>query len=87
MLYETLRFYVCVLLLNQLTANTQHWSKVPECEGPHPPARYHHSTSCLDYGGDKPQLVIFGGRDVNGDVLNDVWILDINSGVWKEVCM
>ena len=63
----------------------QHWSKVPECEGPHPPRRINHSTICLDYGGDKPQLVIFGGRDDKRNVLKDVWILDVISGMWKEV--
>ena len=34
--------------------------------------RSDHATVCLDYGGDRPQLVVTGGRDASGNVLNDV---------------
>ena len=45
-----------------------------------------HSAVCVGYGGDKPQLVIIHGRNVDdGGALKDVWMLDINSGMWKEV--
>ena len=44
-----------------------------------------HATVCLDYGGDGPQLVVTGGRDASSNVLNDVWIMDVQSGMWKEV--
>ena len=44
-----------------------------------------HTTVCLDYGGDRPQLVVSGGLDDSGNVLNDVWIMDVQSGMWKEV--
>ena len=43
-----------------------------------------HATVCLDYGGVRPQLVVTEGYD-GGNVLNDVWIMDVRSGMWKEV--
>ena len=46
--------------------------------------RSRHATVCLNYGGDRPQLVVTGGCD-SGNVLNDVWIMDVQSGLWKEV--
>ena len=47
--------------------------------------RCSHATVCLDYVGDRPQLVVTGGFDVSDNVLNDVWIMDVQSGMWKEV--
>ena len=47
--------------------------------------RADHATVCLDYGGDRPQLVVTGGCDASENVLNDVWIMDVQSGMWKEV--
>ena len=44
-----------------------------------------HAAVCLDYGGDRPQLVVTGGHDASDNVLNDVWIMDVQSGMWKEV--
>ena len=44
-----------------------------------------HATVCLDYGGDRPQLVVTGGHGARNYVLNDVWIMDVQSGMWKEV--
>ena len=44
-----------------------------------------HAAVCLDYGGDRPQLVVTGGRDASNNVLNDMWIMDVQSGMWKEV--
>ena len=47
--------------------------------------RLSHVTVCLDYGGDRPQLVVTGGHDASSNVLNDVWLMDVQSGMWKEV--
>ena len=47
--------------------------------------RVEHATVCLDCGGDRPQLVVTGGLDVSDNVLNDVWTMDVQSGMWKEV--
>ena len=47
--------------------------------------RCSHAAVCLDYGGDRPQLVVTGGCDASDNVLNDVWIMDVQSGMLKEV--
>ena len=40
---------------------------------------------CLNYGEDHPQLLITGGLENNGNILQDAWILDVKSGRWREV--
>ena len=58
----------------------------PEGE-PCPTGRYHHAAVCLGQG-TRPQLVVIGGQDGNYRALNDVlWILDVESGRWKEVSL
>ena len=52
---------------------------------PCPVARNGHAAVCLDYGGDHPQLLVTGGRDAGTKVLSDVWMLDVQSGRWREV--
>ena len=62
----------------------QHWSKVDHHEGePCPVARNGHAAVCLDYGGDHPQLLVTGGK--GNKVLSDIWMLDVQSGRWREV--
>ena len=63
----------------------QHWSKVEHPVGePHPEERYDHASVCLGYGGNHPQLLVTGGYD-DDSILNDVWVLDVESGHWREV--
>ena len=50
---------------------------------PCPEARDDHAAVCLGYGGDHPQLLVTGGY--GGGVLSDVWLLDVQSGRWREV--
>ena len=51
-----------------------------------PTGRQYHAAVCLGQG-TRPQLVVFWGRDDN-HVLNDaLWILDVESGRWKEVSL
>ena len=55
-----------------------------------PEARDGHSACTLNYGEDRPILLISGGVDnsLQGDkVLGDMWILDVDSGKWTEVRM
>ena len=52
---------------------------------PWPAERSRHAACCLNYGHDHPQVLVTGGRDKNGNTLNDVWILDVKSGRWREV--
>ena len=44
-----------------------------------------HAAVCIEHGGDRPQLMITGGVDACNIVLNDVWIMDVQSGRWKKV--
>ena len=63
----------------------QHWSKVEHPVGePCPVERSNHASVCLGYGGNHPQLLVTGGWD-GGRVFNDVWVLDVESGHWREV--
>ena len=48
-----------------------------------PKGRGFHAAVCLGYGGDHPQLLVIGGLGSN--VLSDVWLLDVQSGRWREV--
>ena len=50
-----------------------------------PVGRSRHVAVCLGYGGDHPQLLINGGVGVGMKVLSDSWILDLQSGRWREV--
>ena len=58
----------------------------PEGE-PCPAGRNDHAAVCLGQG-TRPQLVVHGGlgfRDLNDDDV--LWILDVESGRWKEVSL
>ena len=64
----------------------QHWSKLDHQEGiPCPVERNYHVAVCLGYCGDDPKLLVTGGLGANNVPLSDVWILDLDSGKWKEV--
>lgn len=41
--------------------------------------------SCLLSGPPNPQVLISGGWDKDNNLINDAWILNINSRAWKEV--
>ena len=63
----------------------QHFSKV-DTQGEYcPKGRSKHAAVCLGYGGDHPQLLVTGGVGRSGIVLSDVWLLDVQSGRWREV--
>ena len=64
----------------------QHWSKANKRLGePCPVGTARHAAVCLNYGEDQPQIFIFGGKDAGDNVLSDGWILDVQSGKWREV--
>lgn len=52
---------------------------------PCPVGRLNHATVCLGYGGNRPQLFVTGGRDKRDVILNDAWMLDVQSVRWREV--
>ena len=65
----------------------QHWTKVA-CEKT-PPGRESHTACCIAgplTGQEHPILMIVeGGKEV--EVFSDVWLLDVDKGVWSEVGM
>ena len=64
----------------------QHWSKVDHQEWePQPVGRRYHAAVCLGYG-DGPHVLITGGEDSSYNILSDMWLLDVESGKWREVC-
>ena len=45
---------------------------------------------CLDYGGDRPQLLVTGGLCIDDNeytILNDICIMDVQSGRWEKVSL
>ena len=52
---------------------------------PWPAERSRHAACCLNFGEDHPLLLVSGGADREDKILGDMWILDVNSGKWKEV--
>ena len=68
----------------------QHFSKMDIQGESCPKGRDEHAAVCLGYGGDHPQLLVTGGFTSegftnDGVVLSDVWMLDVQSGRWREV--
>ena len=61
----------------------QHFSKMDTQGESCPDGRYEHGAVCLGYGGDHPQLLVIGGWGSGS--LSDVWLLDVQSGRWREV--
>ena len=61
----------------------QHFSKMDTQGESCPNVRYGHAAVCLGYGGDHPQLLVTGGDGIH--ILSDVWLLDVQSGRWREV--
>ena len=71
---------------SEYSSSMQHWSKVEHPAGePRPVERSRHAAACVGYGEDCPQLLIIGGFSFNNVALNDVWLLDVESGHWREV--
>jgi hypothetical protein len=48
-----------------------------------PAGRQHHSLVAAEPGSN--QVVLFGGQDANQAARNDLWVLDLASGVWQQV--
>ena len=63
----------------------QHFSKMDTQGESYPEKRSYHAAVCLGYGGDHPQLLVTGGVGSGTYVLSDVWLLDVQSGRWREV--
>ena len=44
-----------------------------------------HTAVCLSPA-DHPQVLVFGGLDRSNKALSDMWVVDVHSGRWREVC-
>lgn len=77
---------VVTMLAFVLCHLSQEWTSLERPKGaPWPVRRDSHAACCLNYGEKHPQLLITGGVDNNGNSLQDAWVLDVKSGMWKEV--
>ena len=54
---------------------------------PWPEERSDHAACCLNYGDTHPKLMVHGGLGAGDKILEDFWILDIDTGKWTEVRM
>ena len=66
----------------------QHWTKVVCSDKP--PARSSHAACCIAgplTGQQRPLLMVVGGEKGTWNALGDVWLLDVDKGVWTEVGM
>ena len=64
----------------------QHWMKLDTTGGPRPPPRGSHAACCIAgplTGQEHPLLLVEGG--FSGIALKDMWVLDVDKGVWSEV--
>ncbi len=50
-----------------------------------PDGRFGHIATCLGYGGQHKYLLISGGFDSSHKTLHDLWLLDLQSGLWEQV--
>ena len=70
-----------------LNMSMQHWTKVASGERPQP--RVSHIACCIAgplTGQEHSVLMVVGGWD-GAKVFSDVWLLDVDKGVWSEVGM
>ena len=66
----------------------QEWTLLDVSGGPKPFARTYHAACCLVgplTGQEHPLLVVVGGMSDSRDLLDDVWLLDIDGRRWKQV--
>ena len=57
----------------------------PQEGEPWPVERSYHAAVCVGYG-DRPQVLVTGGWNGSLNTLSDMWLLDVDTGKWREVC-
>ena len=74
--------YMCVCL-----DFPQHWTKLDTTGGPRPRARFSHAACCIagPLTGQEHPLLLVGGGLIGLSALKDMWVLDVDRGVWSEV--
>ena len=71
-----------------LNMSMQHWTKVASEKKP--PARSSHTACCIAgplTGQEHPLLMVAGGFASGVGTTGDMWLLDVDKGVWSEVGM
>ena len=71
-----------------LNMSMQHWTKVASGKRPQP--RHSHTACCIAgplTGQKHPLLIVMGGSATGVGTAGDVWLLDVDKGVWSEVGM
>ena len=74
----------CIQLWTKLSGESEDPSQPTPSLLQHPSARDGHS-ACTIERAPRPLLLITGGWDASDHALSDLWLLDINSGLWKQV--
>ena len=85
-IYKTTMLGILLVIL-YLNMSMQHWTKL-NIGGDKPPVRRWHATCCIAgplMGQQHPLLMVVGGEGRN--YYGDVWLLDVDKGVWSEVGM
>ena len=80
-LYITFIVYMCVCL-----DFPQHWTKLDTTGGPR--RRDSHAACCIAgplTGQEHPLLLVGGGDGGSLSALKDMWLLDVDKGVWSKV--
>ena len=67
----------------QLNMSMQRWTKL-KVTGVKPSGRIYHA-ACGIVGSQHPVLTVVGGNDNKGKTQSDVWLLDVDEGVWNKV--
>lgn len=70
-------FLIFVLLISAANAADDWTQKFPN---PKPSARFFHSLTYI--GGEN--VLLFGGKDVNGNYLGDTWVYNLNANTWTN---
>ena len=85
-MFEHTQCLLIVEFLLQLCSSPQHWSNISTSIGlsvEWPQKRNHHAATHLS----GPLFVIVGGEDESYDTLNDMWLCDTTTKLWKKVLL
>ena len=78
---------LCITFICVVLDFPQHWNKLHTSGGPSPSARFYHAACCIAprTKQDYPLLLVGGGISTRGDVLKDMFMLDVGREMWNEV--
>ena len=77
---------LCLCAVISVLCLAQECTKLEPVAGqPLPLPRSQHAACCLNFGSDRPQVLVVGGRDSSNRVLRDAWLFDVHSCHWRQV--